>query len=305
MAVQGLIVPPAAPMDDAGETLNLGAVPNMVEMLIAGGAHGLFINGTTGEGSLLALDERERLAEAFVAAAAGRVATVVQVGATSTPATLRLTRHAVSLGVDAIAVVAPYYFRHDQAALERHLETVAEVAGSVPTYAYEIPSRTQNSYGVELIRRLAERGVIAGTKDSSGDLPRILELLAIPGLHVLPGADHLGLIALQRGAKGMVSGPAGVWPQPYVRLWNAFRDGDLDGAARWQRVVVRASEALAFGADIPLLKRLVGELVPGVGGPRPPHRAPAADRVRVARETLANIAAEAGLELESRPAEGA
>jgi dihydrodipicolinate synthase/N-acetylneuraminate lyase len=301
MAIEGIIVPPPAPMDARGEALDLSAVPDLVESLVVAGVNGLFVNGTTGESALLDVAERMRLAEAFQSTVAGRAHVIVQVGAASTTESVRLASHAAETGVSAVAIVAPYYFAHDQSALERHAEEVAEAAAPRPAYLYDIPSRTGNGYGVRVAERLAKRGVVVGAKDSSGDLPKMLELLAIPEFQLLPGADQLALVCLQAGAAGVVSGPAAVVPEPYVQMWKAFRQGDIATAARCHRAIVRIARAIGYGGDIPLIKGLIRERLEGVGAPRLPHVAPSAQEVRAVRGTLDRILQEEGLAGEAAP----
>ena len=292
--IRGVVVPPPTPLDAEGARLDLEAIHPMVEYLVAGGVHGLFINGTTGEGALLSIEERERTTAAFVEAAAGRLAVIAQVGDASTAASARLARHAASVGADGVAVVAPYFFEHDQAALERHVRAVAE-ACNVPTFLYDIPQRTSNGYGLEITRRLYADGVVVGSKDSSGNLPRMLDLLDLDGFTLLTGADHLALTTLQAGAAGMVTGPGGVFPEPYVKLFDSVEAGDLEEAARWQRVVMQTTRALGYGGDLPLLKAALGLAVGGIGVPRPPHAATSPVRLRQVAAALADIARDAGL----------
>ena len=294
MRIRGVVAPPPTPLDHEGETLDLAAVGRIVEYLVAGGVHGVFVNGTTGEGALLSVDERERTTEAFVEAAAGRLAVIVQVGDTSTSVSARLARHAATAGADAIAVVAPYFFEHDQATLERHVRAVAE-ATAVPTFLYDIPQRTSNGYGLEITRRLYADGVVVGSKDSSGNLPKMLDLLDLDGFVLLTGADHLAMTTLQAGAAGLVTGPGCVFPEPYVNLIDSLAAGNLAETARWQRVVVQTTRALGYGGDLPLLKAALGLVAGGIGAPRPPHGPTPPDRLRQALAELTDIAHSAGL----------
>jgi dihydrodipicolinate synthase/N-acetylneuraminate lyase len=295
MRIQGVVAPPPTPLDGEGAELDLRAIAAVVDHLAAGGVHAMFVNGTTGEGALLTLEERERTAEAFAAANAGRLATIVQVGDVGTAGSVRLARHAASVGAHAVAVVAPFYFEHDQAALERHVRAIA-AATDLPTFIYDIPQRTANSFGLDLTRRLYAEGVIVGSKDSSGNLARMLEMLDLDGFTLLTGADHLALTTLQAGASGMVTGPGCVFPEPYVLLWDAFRSGDAASAAAWQRVVLRTTRALGFGGDLPLLKAALGALTGGIGAPRQPHAATRPEVVRRVLGELAVIARDASLE---------
>lgn len=300
MSITGLVAPPPTPMDDSGDRLHLDGVRPLVEHLVEGGVHGIFANGTTGEGAMLTLDEREAAAGAFVEAAAGRVPVIVQVGAPSTRDTVRLARHAQDVNADAVAVVAPYYFAHDQAALKRHVARVAE-AVELPVYAYDIPSRTQNGYALDTLRELHADGAIVGAKDSSGDLPRMLEMLDVADFQLLPGSDVHAGTTLQAGAAGMVSGPGTVVPQPYVALWAAVREGDAAATSRWQAAIVAITRTLRFGGDIPLLKGALGRLVPGMGGPRAPHVAPDAEVLDRVIGDLADTCRDHGLpEVERR-----
>ena len=295
MPIRGVVAPPPTPLDPHGSELDTVGIEAVVEHLVRGGVHGVFVNGTTGEGPLLSFEERERSAEAFAAAAAGRLKVIVHVGDAGTSGAVRLARHAATIGADGVAVVAPFFFEHDQAALERHVRDVAG-ATDLPTFLYDIPARTTNSYGLDLSRRLFEEGVVVGSKDSSGNLPRMLDLLDLEGYTLLVGADHLALTALQAGAAGMVTGPGCVFPEPYVRLHAAFAAGDLAAAAGWQRAVVRTTRALGFGGDMPLLRAALGAVTGGIGAPRAPHAATPEERVRAALSALAAIARDHGLD---------
>lgn len=295
MQISGVLAPPPTPMNEAGDALNLPAIIPLTELLLSSGVDALFINGTTGEGAMLTLAERHATTEAFIAAARGRAPVVVQVGAANTRDSIALARHAEASGADAIAIVAPYYFAHDQAALKTHVRAVAH-ASRLPTFAYDIPSRTANSYSVAILRELFDEGTIVGAKDSTGDFPRLLDLLEIKGFILLPGSDiHVGQLLLA-GAHGTVTGPGSCFPEPFAALVKAVAAGDHAGVAHWQAVVNRASRTLGYGADLPLLKCVLRALLPGMGRPRPPH--PDCDPQRVASvlARLTHIARESGLE---------
>jgi dihydrodipicolinate synthase/N-acetylneuraminate lyase len=164
-----------------------------------------------------------------------------------------------------------------------------------PPSSTTFPQRTSNSYGLEITRRLYADGVVVGSKDSSGNLAKMLDLLDLEGFTLLTGADHLALTTLQAGAAGMVTGPGGVFPEPYVRLFDSVEAGDLAGAARWQRVVMQTTRALGYGGDLPLLKAALGLAVGDIGAPRPPHAPTPAERLRQVADALSDIARDAGL----------
>src|SRR6185437_4115676 len=97
-----------------------------LEFLAAGGVDGILALGTTGEGILLSTAERQRAAELFLGASAGRLPVAVHCGAQTTAETATLAAHAAEAGAAAVAVIAPPYFPLDGPALEAHLAAAAE-----------------------------------------------------------------------------------------------------------------------------------------------------------------------------------
>src|SRR5688572_16223844 len=94
--------------------LDEGAVGPYVDFLAAGGLNGLLALGTTGEGILFSVAERQRVLEAFVAAAGGRLQVAAHCGAQTTADTVALAAHAAEAGAAAVAVIGPPYFQLDE-----------------------------------------------------------------------------------------------------------------------------------------------------------------------------------------------
>src|SRR5215208_5258893 len=105
-----------------------------MEFLAAGGLDGVLAMGTTGEGILLSVPERKRVAELFVA---GPLAVAVHCGAQTTADTVELARHAAESGAAAVAVIGPPYFPLDDTALLAHFEAAACACAPLPFYLYE------------------------------------------------------------------------------------------------------------------------------------------------------------------------
>ncbi len=119
--IKGTLAAAATPLRDGGRELDEAAFGPLVDFLAGAGLDGLLALGTTGEGILLSVAERRRVAELFVEAAAGRLQVAVHCGAQTTADTVALAEHAAGLGVAGIAVIAPPYFRLDDDALLRAL----------------------------------------------------------------------------------------------------------------------------------------------------------------------------------------
>ena len=151
--LRGIIVPIVTPFDGVGN-IDTVAVTRLVDYLIERGIAGLFPGGTTGEGFLLSLDERRQLGEAVVAAADGRVPVIVHAGAATTGDAVVLTRHALSVGAQAVAVIPPFVYHYGDEALLRHFVAVAESVPELPFYLYNFPAICNNTLTTELVQHI-------------------------------------------------------------------------------------------------------------------------------------------------------
>jgi 4-hydroxy-tetrahydrodipicolinate synthase len=266
----GVVVPTLTPLNVAGDALSLEGIAALADHLIVAGVSSLFLAGTTGESALLTESELVSLTAHTVEANRERVPIAVQVGANSTADTIHRAEAVLAAGADCIVAVTPFYFGHTDDELFDHYQAVANALAGVPVYLYSIPSRTGNSISPTLAARLAEVENIVGMKDSSGSLPQVLELLHTP-LDVLIGNDLGGLLALRSGAVGMVSGPANVFPEPYVAMYKALQRHDSETALAMQDAIAVISHHVKHGAHMDILKGLANMRWGNMGSMRPPH----------------------------------
>ena len=77
--LRGLVAAMFTPFKPDG-SLNLPRIKPLIDQVLAQGASGLYVLGSTGEGPSLTTEERLKVAEAAVKAAAGRVPVIIQVG---------------------------------------------------------------------------------------------------------------------------------------------------------------------------------------------------------------------------------
>src|ERR687891_792290 len=109
--LHGAIAAAVTPLKDGGRALDPDSFAPLVRFLADGGIDGLLACGTTGEGVLLSLDERRRVAEAFLAVRPDGFQVAIHAGAQTTRDTVALAAQAREAGGDAVAVIAPPYFR--------------------------------------------------------------------------------------------------------------------------------------------------------------------------------------------------
>lgn len=233
----GVVTPLSTPMDEDGQ-VDYDGLENLCRYLIERGINGLYPNGTTGEVVYLTIDERKKILEHTVRAAAGRTTVFSMVGAATTRETISLARHAENVGADGIGVVTPYYLKLSDEELFLHYKQVAEsVSQNFPIYLYAIPQLAANDISVPLAQRIAEVCPnVVGIKYSYPDMPRMLRFLAIRqhSFSVLTGPDDLFFALLSSGGDGAISGNSNVIPEYYSAVYAAFQAGDYEKAARLQ-----------------------------------------------------------------------
>ena len=224
--LKGALAAAVTPLRDEGEALDEGAFAPYVEYLAAGGLDGILALGTTGEGILLRLEERQRAAEIFVEAAGDGFQVAVHCGAQTTVDTVALSAHAAEIDADAVAVIGPPYYPLDEEAIVAHFAAAAEACAPLPFYLYEFRARAGYSIPPAAIERLGELAPnLAGLKVSNQPFEDV-EPYLIEGLDVFVGAESLVLRGLEGGAAGAVSGLAAVFPELVARLVHE-RTGDV------------------------------------------------------------------------------
>ena len=216
--LRGAIAAAVTPLRDGGGAVDLDSISSLVRFLSDGGVDGLLACGTTGEGVLLSVRERQRVARAFLDARPGGFQVAVHTGAQSTADTVALSAHAREIGADAVAVIAPPYFPLGPSELFDHLRAAAEACEPVPFYVYEFAARSGYPIPIEVVDRLRrERSNVVGMKVS--DRPfHAVEPYLLDGMDVFVGSEPLVRAGMERGAVGAVSGLATAWPDVVASL---------------------------------------------------------------------------------------
>jgi len=237
--LQGLIAAVYSPCHRDG-TLNLSAIERQAAVLSADGAAGAFVCGTNGEGFSLSTEERMQVAERWRnAISPGSLRLVVHVGHNSLSDATHLAKHAQSIGADAISLTAPNYFR--AASVDDLLAfcvPVARAAPALPFYYYEIPALT--GVHLSMVEFLDKGGRampnLAGLKFSSTDLAVLQECCAFADgrFDLLYGCDEMLLAALGFGVKGAVGSTYNYATPLYLKLIEAFEQGDWKRAREVQ-----------------------------------------------------------------------
>ncbi|MBL8695289.1 MAG: dihydrodipicolinate synthase family protein [Planctomycetes bacterium] len=252
------------PLRDGGASVDLDAIPPYTQFLARSGLHGVLTLGTTGEGILLSLEERQAVARAFLESAQISLAVIVHCGAQTTRETCALSEAAAAQGAAGVAVIGPPYFTPDDEALFDHFSQAARACAPAPFYLYEFRRTAGYSLSLPLLQRLREGCPnLRGMKCSNTPWEH-LEPYLLPAWDVFVGAEALLLPALERDAAGAVSGLAAAFPECVV---EHVRHPDAAGSA--QVTHLRAAlQAIPFHAAQKVALAMRGiPIRPDVRGP--------------------------------------
>ncbi|MFD5816183.1 dihydrodipicolinate synthase family protein [Streptomyces sp. NPDC127038] len=230
------VVPPVCTPLTPDREVDVPSLTRLIDHLTDAGVHGLFVLGSTSEVAYLTDAQRALVVETAVAHVGGRLPVLAGAIDMTTPRVLDHARTARAAGADAVVITAPFYTRTHPAEIARHFRLVAARAG-LPVFAYDLPASVHSKLSPELVLGLAADGVLAGLKDSSGDLGSFRAV--VTGARTLPGAGGFTVLtgsevvvdsALALGAHGVVPGLANVDPVGYVRLYELCAAGDTERA---------------------------------------------------------------------------
>ncbi len=244
--LRGVVPPMVTPLLD-NATLDIEGVERLVEHILAGHVHGLFLLGTTGEAPDLGYELRHELVKRVCKQVKGRVPVMVGVTDTVFSESLRLAQTAEKAGAEAVVAAPPYYFAPGQPELVEYYNHLANHL-PLPLFLYNMPSHTKVMIDPYTAKTLSENSNIIGLKDSSANIVYFNSVRHIlrerEDFSVLMGPEEaLGEVVLM-GAHGGVCGGANLFPQLFVDTYNAAVAGDVARVRALQERIMKVSGAL-------------------------------------------------------------
>ena len=226
----GIVVPMITPLK-SHDTLDLEGLERLIEHIISGGVHGLFILGTTGEGPGLSYRLRKETIERTCKQVAGRVPVLVGITDTAFEESINVAQQAGEAGAQALVLAHPPYFPAAQPEILSYLEHLAPKL-PLPTFLYNMPSHTKLVFAPQTVRAAADIDGIIGLKDSSANMfyfHQVQMLLKFkPDFTLLVGPEELLGETVLLGGHGGVNGGANMKPKLYVDLYNAAAAKDIE-----------------------------------------------------------------------------
>lgn len=289
----GIIPAVITPITAEGK-FNEKAMRKLVNYLIGGGIHGLFVVGTTGEFYGLDPAEKREIFQVVMDETQGRVPVYGGTNGITTRESIALTRIAEDCKLDAVSVLTPMFISPSQEQLITHYQAIA-ASTSLPVLLYNNPPKTGVNLTAATVAKLAETPNIVSIKDSSGDLTLTAEYIRLTqdckDFNVLVGRDTLIYGALCYGAAGSIASCGNVAPRLCADIYDKFIAGDLKGALNAQFTLAPLRIAFTIGTFPAVIKESLEMLGIEAG----PCMAPVGPMTEPERDKLRAVLVQMGL----------
>ena len=244
--LSGIIPPLVTPLKD-NETLDVESLENLIEHLINGGVHGLFILGTTGEEQSLSYHLRQQMIIESARINHGRLPLLVCITDTSIVESIKLANVAAECGADGVVSAPPYYFATGQPELAQFYEELVPQL-PLPVYLYNMPSHVKVSFAPDTVARIAKNPQVVGFKDSSANAVYFQSVMYKmqhrQDFAMLVGPEEITGECVLLGGHGGINGGANMFPELYVGMFNAAKAGDLKRVRELQQYIMQISTSI-------------------------------------------------------------
>ena len=245
------------PVNKEGK-INFKLLEKQTTYLISEGINGIFVNGTTGEGAWLTMEEKEQVFKFVKEINKGKVFLCAACLQPSTELVISEIKIYEKYEPDYIVAVTPYYYSVSQDIIIEHFKKIAHCS-SVPLILYNIPQCTHNKIELNTVLELAKEENIAGVKDSSGDFisfTRGVYTSVSESFLWIQGEDYLDGPSFNIGADGVVTGLGNVFIEPYIQMYKEAKKGNYQKVNEMQKKINKLYEMIQIsgGKVIPAIK---------------------------------------------------
>lgn len=208
----------------------------MMDYQIENGLDAFFIGGSTGEGMIMAPEQRMELTELVMDYNKGRIPVIVHVGSADTATAVKLSEHAKKQGADGVCSVIPYYYSMTQDYVREYYKAIAQAA-ELPVLIYYSPTSSSFRLSLDFLCELMQVEHIEGVKYTESNME---EFRRIKDYHdgeikAYIGFDAMLLNALTMGANGGI----GAWYNVMTKaccqgIYDNYRAGNFEAAREMQ-----------------------------------------------------------------------
>ena len=283
---QGIFTALLTPFDKNFK-VNHKELKRLIEMNIEKGVSGFYVCGSTGEAFLMDEDERTEVMRTVAETVAGRCTNIAHIGSVNMMEAVRLAKKAEKFGYDAVSSVAPFYYKFSFDEIKSYYFSIADSV-NIPMILYNIPLYSGVSMNEENLAVFLNDDRFLGVKHTSNDY-FLLERMkkAFPEKVFFNGFDEMILPGLIMGADGAIGSTYNFMPDKFVRLFTAFKSGDIEGAQAIQHEANDIIKALIkTGCVMAAEKEVLCLMGYDMGSCRPPFKTLSADESLYLKENV-------------------
>ena len=243
---RGIIPPMVTPLKE-WDTLDQDGMVRLIDHILSGGVHGLFLLGTTGEAPSLSHRLRKEIVQRALDQIKERIPVLVGITDTSFDESINLAEYAAEKGASAVVLAPPYYFPAGQLELLEYLEHLVPRL-PLPLFLYNMPTHTKLFFEPETVKAASEIPGVIGLKDSSANMVYFHQLQQIfkdqNDFRLFIGPEELLGETLVLGGHGGVCGGGNLIPELYVELYEKSIEGDFKKMGILHERIMRISTTI-------------------------------------------------------------
>lgn len=240
------------------DKVNPDALIRLMGRNLKEGAAGFFLGGSSAECFLLSHEERLQVFEA-ASTYKDKTRLIAHIGAIATKEVVQYAKEVKAMGYKYIAATPPLYYGFTPSEICDYYYTIARESG-LPVIVYNFPGNTHRDFdlGNPLYRELFTSEAILGVKHTNQvvyQMERFMELN--PKLEIYNGFDETMVAGMALGARASIGSTFNCMLPHYLKIYQAFLEGDLDGARDMQHKANNTMEAMCKVELIPAVKYLL------------------------------------------------
>ncbi len=256
-----------SPVDETGRIIE-SELRSLIRYFSEASVAGVYVCGGTGEGILLPVESRKRIAEIVMDEAKPYgMQVIVHIGASDPDNKKVLVQHAESLGVDALSSIPPIYFSYNRKSICDYYRWIAGLT-ELPLIIYASVQAGIN-FTADMVEELAAVPNIKGIKFTGYNFHELLKISEVvpSDFSIINGADESFIFGLLAGADGGIGSTYNIMPDKFQSLYELWSAGMVDEAVSLQREI---NDVIRFILSYPVIgavKYILEKKGFNVGGP--------------------------------------
>lgn len=272
---KGMVAAMTTPFNE-DETINYDGFKKILNHLVDGGMHGVLIGGSTGEYSLMSMDERKSIIKAACDQAKGKIDIIAGASCHRPKDTIEMVKFAAEAGADAVLVIPPYYLKTSRQGIVDYYQEISDNS-SIGIVIYHYPDATGVLLDPELVLELSKIEKVIGIKNTA-EMEHTSKLIDLfkddENFGVINGFEHLIMGTLATGGDGTMGILHNLVPKEMVAIYDAMQKNDYQKALEINRKLAplyTLMEEEPYPGPIKAALEMIG--LPG-GKPRKPIVSP-------------------------------